>query len=154
MALFCMLASEQIRDFWKKCEMRPKWRCLMQRNMCGKTKTQHINKNTSQQLSGTVESGVVIVCRELCINANLRTSMNWNNALKKSVPIPPQWCEVLQKTILQIIEKVALHNLLDHRVYSVYSILVLRRKHVFSHHCTCIWSSLLLCFWIGYTQSW
>lgn len=105
-----MLASEQVRDFWKKCEMRPKWRCLMQRNMFGKTKTQHINENTSQQLSGTVESGVVIVCRELCINANLRTSMNWNNTLKKSAPIPPQWCEVLQKTILQIIETVALQS--------------------------------------------
>lgn len=139
---FACLHQNKSEIFGKKCEMRPKWRGLAL-----------INKNTSQQLSGTVESGVVIVCRELCINANLRTSMNWNNASKTTCQFLRNDVKSYRKPFFKLLRRL-LYNPLDHRVYFVYSILVLRQKHLFSHHCTCIWSSLLLCCWIGYTQSW
>lgn len=98
MASFCMLASKQIRDFWKK--------------MWDETKMERFGINQQKHLSGVRHS------RIRCCNSVQRavhkckpTNLNelkqrfWNN-----VPVPPQWCEVLQKTILQIVEKVALQS--------------------------------------------
>lgn len=98
MASFCMLASKQIRDFWKK--------------MWDETKMERFGIN-QQHLSATVRHSRIRCCNSVqravhkCKPTNLNELKQrfWNN-----VPVPPQWCEVLQKTILQIVEKVALQS--------------------------------------------
>lgn len=99
MASFCMLASKQIRDFWKK--------------MWDETKMERFGINQQKHLSATVRHSRIRCCNSVqravhkCKPTNLNELKQcfWNN-----VPVPPQWCEVLQKTILQIVEKVALQS--------------------------------------------
>lgn len=147
MASFCMLASKQIRDFWKK--------------MWDETKMERFGINQQKHLSATVRHSRIRCCNSVqravhkCKPTNLNELKQrfWNNASETTCQFLRNDVKSYRKPFFKLLRRL-LYNPLDHRVYFVYSILVLRQKHLFSHHCTCIWSSLLLCCWIGYTQSW